>query len=292
MSQASAEQEHLGSDVVRVIVRRPKAGFGWQDLTEVWDYRHLLQRLVWRNTIVRYKQSVVGIGWAVIRPTIQMVIFTIVFGRLAKLPTPKNNTVPYQILTFIALLPWDYFRSSVTSASLSLVNSAGVLGKVYFPRVILPLSNLFTGLVDFACASVVLVGMMLWYHDCVAVTWGILCLPFFILLSMTVALSVSLWMSATMVRYRDVQHILPFVVQCWMYISPVAYTAELVPDKWRLVYSLNPMVGVICGFRWALLGTQPPDWTSLAASVGVTLTVLVTGLFYFSRAEASFADII
>ncbi len=275
----------------QVTIRRPSRGFVSLGLGEVWAYRDLLQLMIWRNTIVRYKQSVVGIGWAVFRPLIQMVIFSIIFGRLAKLPTPGQ--VPYTIFTYVALLPWTYFAAALTGASNSLVDSAGMATKVYFPRVILPLSNVVAGLIDFAVAFAVLAVMMFWYRDRITVVWSaVACLPLFLALAVASAFGAGLWLSALMVKYRDVKHVLPFLIQCWMYVTPVAYTAELVPDRWRLVYGLNPMAGVIDGFRWALLGRSQPHWGGLAASAAVATVMLLAGLCYFRRVERTYADIV
>lgn len=272
-----------------ITVRRPPSGWISLDLREVWQYRELLQLMVWRNTVVRYKQSVIGIGWALIKPVITMVVFSIVFGRLAKLP---SEGVPYPVFTYVALLPWIYFAGCLAGTGSSFLSGAGVLSKVYFPRLILPLSSLFTGLVDFCISFAVLVVMMVWYRDQISVTWGIACLPGFLLLAMMTALAVGLWLTSFSVKYRDVQHLLPFAIQIWMYLTPVAYSAQLVPERWRLVYALNPMVGVINGFRWALLGRTQPDWPAMAMSAGVTLILLVGGLYYFRRTERTFVDIV
>ena len=284
---SSCPDDSLSSTHVKVI--EPSKGWLSLNLREVWRYRELLQLLVWRNTIVRYKQSVVGIGWALIRPLTSMVIFSVIFGRLAKLP---SDGIPYPIFTYVALLPWHYFAGCLTGASGSLVGGAGLVSKVYFPRLILPLSNLFSGLVDFCISFTVLIGMMIWYRGQITVTWGVLCLPLFILLAMMTALAVGLWLGSFMVRYRDVGHLLPFITQVWMYLTPVAYSASLVPGRWRLVYALNPMAGVIDGFRWALLGRSQPDWGAMAISTAATILILIGGLYYFRRTEKTFVDIV
>ena len=285
--------EEAPSSSTLVTVRAPSQGWRSLNLIEVWHYRELLQLFVWRNIIVRYKQSVAGIAWAVMRPVTQMVILSFIFGKMAKL---DSEGVPYPLYTFVALLPWNYFSGCLRDASNSLVTGASIAKKVYFPRLIFPLSNLFTGLVDFAVSLVVLIGLMVWYWDSIDITWGVACLPLLLLLAMVTAFAVSLWMSALMVKYRDVRHVLPFVIQIWMYLSPVAYAAKLVgsvaSEGWCLVYSLNPMVGVINGFRWALLGQATPDWPGLLASIDATLILLVTGLYYFRRTERTFADIV
>ena len=272
-----------------IIVREPSRGWLSLNLREVWRYRELLGLLVWRNIIVRYKQSVVGIGWAIIRPVTSMVVFSVIFGKLAKLP---SDGIPYPIFTYVALLPWNYFSGCLNGTSDSLVGAKAIATKVYFPRLILPLSYLFTGLVDFSIAFLVLVGMMCWYHEFITVRWYVVFLPFFMLLAMAAALACGLWLGSLMVRYRDVKHLLSYVTQVWMYLTPVAYSASLVPGRWRLVYSLNPMAGVIDGFRWALLGKTAPHWGGLALSVCLVFVVGISGLYYFRRTESTFADIV
>lgn len=259
------------------------------DLREVWRYSDLLGLMVWRNTVVRYKQSVLGIGWALIRPVVSMIVFSIIFGRIAKLP---SDGTPYPIFTYVALLPWTYFTGALSSTSSSLVGNMGLLQKVYFPRLILPLSSICMGLVDFAVSFLVLIGLMIYYHDAVHLTWGVALLPFFLLLAMMVALAFGLWLSALMVKFRDIQYMVPFLTQIWMYLSPVAYTATLIPPKWQVLYALNPMTGVINGFRWALLGKTDPDWMSLGISVAVTLVILVSGLYFFRMTERTMVDVI
>lgn len=271
------------------MVIEPSKGWLSINLREIWRYRELLQLLVWRNTIVRYKQSVAGIGWAVIQPVTSMVVFSVIFGQLAKLP---SDGIPYPIFTYVALLPWNYFAGCLSGSSQSLVGGAHLVSKVYFPRLILPLSTLFTGLVDFAVSFTVLIGMMVWYRHQIAVTWGIVLLPMFLLMAMMAALAVGLWLTSLMVKYRDVQHVLPFLVQVWMYLTPVAYSAGLIPDRWRLVYALNPMAGVIDGFRWALLGRSQPNWGAMAISAVATTVLLLSGLYYFRRTEKTFVDIV
>jgi lipopolysaccharide transport system permease protein len=273
----------------RITIREPRLGRMPLDLREVWRYSDLLGLMVWRNTVVRYKQSVLGIGWALIRPVVSMIVFSIIFGRIAKLP---SDGTPYPIFTYVALLPWTYFTGALSSTSSSLVGNMGLLQKVYFPRLILPLSSICMGLVDFAVSFLVLIGLMIYYHDAVHLTWGVALLPFFLLLAMMVALAFGLWLSALMVKFRDIQYMVPFLTQIWMYLSPVAYTATLIPPKWQVLYALNPMTGVINGFRWALLGKTDPDWMSLGISVAVTLVVLVSGLYFFRMTERTMVDVI
>ncbi|MFT7513933.1 MAG: lipopolysaccharide transport system permease protein [Candidatus Omnitrophota bacterium] len=273
----------------RITIREPRLGRMPLDLREVWRYSDLLGLMVWRNTVVRYKQSVLGIGWALIRPVVSMIVFSIIFGRIAKLP---SDGTPYPIFTYVALLPWTYFTGALSSTSSSLVGNMGLLQKVYFPRLILPLSSICMGLVDFAVSFLVLIGLMIYYHDAVHLTWGVALLPFFLLLAMMVALAFGLWLSALMVKFRDIQYMVPFLTQIWMYLSPVAYTATLIPPKWQVLYALNPMTGVINGFRWALLGKTDPDWMSLGISVAVTLVILVSGLYFFRMTERTMVDVI
>jgi lipopolysaccharide transport system permease protein len=254
---------------------------------ELWDYRELLYFLVWRDVKVRYKQTSIGVGWAVIQPLLTMIIFTLVFGRFAKIP---SDGLPYPIFSFAALLPWTYFASSLTQSILSVVNNSNLITKVYFPRLMLPIAAVVCGLVDFSIAFVFLVGMMIWYG--IVPGLGILFVPVFVFLTMLSALSVSLWLSAINVRYRDVGQAIPFLVQIWMFASPVAYPASVVPEKWRLLYNLNPMAGVIEGFRWALFGKQTPDVLAIVISIAVVLALLVSGIVFFKRMEETFADVV
>lgn len=282
------------SESLTVRDSRGALSINWREL---WQYRDLLQLLVWRNVVVLYKQSVIGIGWALIRPLVAMVVFTVIFGYFAKLP---SDGVPYPIYTFVALLPWQYFSGCLTGAGGSLVNESYIMTKVYFPRLIMPLSKLFAGLVDFLISLVVLVGMMVWYHDRITVTWGLVWLPAFLLLAMLSGLAFGLWLTALSVKYRDFVHLTPFLVQVWQYAAPVAYASSMVyhnetrtiPVLWQWLYSLNPMVAVIDGFRWACLGTPAPSAMCLAGSIITTAVVLVTGLIYFRKTEALYADLV
>ena len=254
---------------------------------ELWRYRELLFFLVWKEIKVRYKQTLLGASWAVLQPLLTMVIFSVVFGLLAKLP---SEGVPYPVFSLVGLLPWQFFSSALSRAGTSLVVNSNLLTKVYFPRLILPLSAVLAGLVDFGISFLVLLVLMIAYG--IVPTLAIFFLPLFILFAMLTALAVALWLSALNVQYRDVQYIIPFLVQAWMYASPVAYSIDLIPQgPWRVIYGLNPIAGVIQGFRWALLGASPPDalmWVSLA----VTLLILVGGILYFQRMEDSFADVV
>ncbi len=262
---------------------------GWQalDWREFWAYRELLFFLTWRDIKVRYKQTVLGAAWAILQPVLTMVIFSIIFGRLAKLP---SDGIPYPVFTFTALLPWQLFAFALTSSSNSLIDSQNLITKVYFPRLIVPLASTIAGLVDFAIAFVVLLGMMFYYHITPqAFIWS---LPLFLLLALASALAVGLWLSALNVKYRDIRYVVPFLSQFWMYATPVAYSSQLIPEKWRWLFSLNPMTGVVEGFRWALLGKSALNLPFLLISAVVVLVLLVSGLYYFKRVESGFADVI
>jgi lipopolysaccharide transport system permease protein len=269
------------------VVIQPRKSLFHLDLKALWQYRELLYFLVWRDVKVRYKQTVIGAGWAVLQPFMTMVIFTVIFGKFAKIP---SDGLPYPIFAYTALLPWTYFAQAISRSGASLVSNAHLISKVYFPRLVVPISAAVAPLVDFAISFVFLLGMMIWYGA--APTWGILALPFFLLLALFTALAVALWLSALNVKYRDIGHTIPFLVQFWMYASPVAYPVSLVPEQWRLLYSLNPMAGVIEGFRWALLGKESPDLGVMAVSVVVVLLLLLGGLVYFKQMERTFADVI
>ena len=272
---------------LRRSVISPSRGWLSLNLKEVWEYRELLGILAWRDITVRYKQSIVGIGWAIIQPLMTMIIFTIIFGKFAKLP---SDGLPYPIFAYCALLPWTYFARSLGDSSDSLVGSSHLITKVYFPRLILPISKVFSGLIDFAIAFAILVGMMAWYR--IAPTKGVLALPLFIGIAMLAALGVGTWFTALNVRYRDVKFVIPFLVQIWMYASPVAYSTSLIPEKWQWIYGLNPMVGVIEGFRWAMLGKAAPSITLLLIPSLIIIAILISGLYYFKKMEKTFADII
>ena len=256
-------------------------------LGELWEYRELLFFLVWRDVKIRYKQTALGAAWAVLQPFFTMVVFSIVFGRLAGLP---SDGVPYPVFTYSALLPWQLFAFALGESSNSLVAHQRLISKVYFPRLIIPLSSVGVGLVDFSVSFVVLLGLMAYYG--IAPTLAMWTVPFWALLAVSSALGVGLWLSALNVKYRDVRYTLPFVTQIWMFASPVAYASSLVPDAWRPFYALNPMVGVIDGFRWALLGTADPPLVTLVVSLGAVSTLLLTGLIYFRRTERTFADLV
>ncbi len=254
---------------------------------EIWSYRDLLVLLTRRDISVRYKQSAVGIGWAIIQPLLMMTIFTVVFGRFARLP---SEGYPYSIFVLSALLPWMLFARALSDASGSLTQSANLVTKVYFPRVIIPISKSLAGIADFAVAAVMLLVLLIYFG--IKPSAGLLLLPIFTMLAISTALGVGLWLASLNVRYRDVGIVVPFIGQLWMYVSPVAYSVEIVPDHLRFFYSLNPMVAIVEGFRWALLGKAPPDPASFAVSIATTALLVMTGWMMFNRSERSFADLI
>ncbi len=242
------------------VVIEPRRGLFDLDLKAVWQYRELLYFLVWRDLKIRYKQTAIGVAWAVLQPVVQMVIFTVIFGRFAKIP---SDDLPYAVFAYSALLPWNYFATALNRCAVSVVGDANLISKIYFPRLLLPIAGTTSGFIDFFVSFIVLLGMMAWYQ--IAFTGWLLTVPLFLILAQLTALAVGLWLSALNVRYRDVGHTVPFIVQIWMFASPVVYPVSLIPEKWRMLFSLNPMVGVIEGFRWALLGKASPDFTAMAA---------------------------
>jgi lipopolysaccharide transport system permease protein len=272
---------------IAVIRIEPSRGWASVKLSELWAYRELLYFLVWRDVKVRYKQTVIGIGWTILQPLTTMVIFTLIFSHFAKIP---SDGLPYPVFAYTALLPWNLFSGALNRCTFSLVGSANLITKVYFPRLIVPVAAVISGLVDFTIAFILLLGIMLWYH--MVPTVGVFALPILLLVTLSTALAVGLWLSALNVRYRDVGHAIPFLIQIWMFLSPVAYPVSLVPEKWRLLYSLNPMVGVIEGFRWALLAKGSPDFLVIAVSTVIMIALLVSGLVYFKRMERTFADVV
>jgi lipopolysaccharide transport system permease protein len=270
-----------------VLVIRPSTGFLRLNLGEVWRYRELLYFLVWRDVKVRYKQTALGAAWAVIQPVMTMVVFSIFFGRLAKVP---SDGIPYPIFAFTALLPWQLFAFALTDSSNSLVSNQNLITKVYFPRLVVPMASVLAGLVDFAIAFLVLLGLM-WYYG-IAPTAAIAVLPLLVMLAIVTALAVGLWLSTLNVKFRDVRYTIPFLTQLWMFATPVAYPSSLVPERWRALYGLNPMAGVVEGFRWALLGKSGNPGALLWVSIAAVALMLVGGLFYFRRTEATFADVV
>ncbi len=266
---------------------RPSRGWVRLDWRELWEYRELLYFFVWRDVKVRYKQTVIGAAWAVIQPVLTMIVFSVFFGRLAGIP---SEGVPYPIFSYAGLLPWTYFASALTGSTNAVVQQGSMITKVYFPRLILPAAPVAAALVDFGIAFTVLVGMMLWFG--IVPTPAVLLLPLFVLLAVVAAFAVGVWLSALNVLYRDVRYVVPFVVQFWLFASPVAYPSSLVPEPWRTVYGLNPMAGVIDGFRWALLGTGHAPGPMTAVSALVVALLLGSGLLFFGRVERLFADIV
>ncbi|MFN2304744.1 MAG: ABC transporter permease [Anaerolineales bacterium] len=265
----------------------PAQGWLALELDDLWRYRELLYFLTWRDIKVRYKQTALGAAWAILQPLLTMVLFSVVFGYFAGLP---SEGIPYPVFTLTALLPWQLFAYALTQSSTSLVNDKNLITKIYFPRLVIPLSSVLSALLDFAITLLLLVAMLLIYR--IPLTWRLLTLPLFILFALVTAMSVSLWLSALNVQYRDVRYTLPFLTQFWMYATPIAYSATIVPERFRWLYSLNPMTGVVEGFRWALLGTESLIGLPILISVLAIIAILVGGVVYFKRMEDSFADVV
>lgn len=285
---ASAQQGNATIDQTFPVVRiRPSKGWVSLRLHDLWVYRELLYFLTWRDIKVRYKQTVLGAAWAIIQPFMSMVVFTLFFGKLAQMP---SDGIPYPIFSYAGLLPWTFFANALGQSANSLVGSASLIKKVYFPRLTVPIATVFSGVVDFALAFLVLLGMMVFYG--VALSAKALLLPAFLLLALITSLGVGLWLSAMNVQYRDVRYVVPFLTQLWMFATPVVYPSSLLSEPWRTLYGLNPMVGVVEGFRWALVGTQTAPGPMLAASTAAALVILVSGLYYFRRMERTFADVV
>lgn len=261
---------------------------GWQawNLNEVWKYRELLYFLTWRDVKLRYKQTELGAAWAILQPVLTMLIFTVIFGQLAKLP---SDGIPYPIFTYTALLPWQLFAFALTNSSNSLVGNQNLVSKIYFPRLVIPIASVLPGLVDFAISFVVLLVMMIFYRT--PLTTRIFALPLFLLLAVVTATAMGLWLSALNVQYRDVKFVVPFLTTFWQYATPIAYSSSLIPAKWRVLYGLNPMTGVVEGFRWALLGNGDVGGL-MWVSVVIIFVLLISGLAYFKRMEVGFADVI
>ncbi len=277
---ATPEHEHWS------VVIRPAKPWGALDLRALWQYRELVYFLAWRDVKVRYKQTVLGLFWALLKPFLTMLIFSVVFGHFAHIP---SEGVPYPIFSYCGLLPWLFFSQALTQSSLSLIANVQIVSKVYFPRVAIPLSAILSSFVDFAVGLILLVAMMAYYH--IHPTAGLLAVPLLVVLATVAATGVGLWLSALSVRYRDVAHIIPFLVQLWMFATPVVYPAQIIGGKAQLLVALNPMAGVVEGFRWATLGVARPDPVLLFASGLISVALLVSGLLYFSHAEPSFADL-
>ena len=286
---AEVTQSRLGGPdyTLPVLLIKPTTGWVSLKLAELWAYRELLYFLVWRDIKVRYKQTALGASWAIIQPLFTMVVFSLFFGRLARIP---SDGIPYPLFSFAALVPWTFFANGLTSSSNSLVGSSQLITKVYFPRLTIPIATVLAGVVDFVLAFVVLLVMMLWYG--VTPTLNVLWLPLLLLLALVSSLGVGLWFSALNVKYRDVRYVVPFMTQIWMFMTPIAYPSSLLKGPWRAVYSLNPMVGVIEGFRWALLGSNTAPGSSIMISAATALVILIGGALYFRRMERTFADIV
>ncbi len=270
------------------VLIEPSRGWTSLKLHELWEYRELLYFLAWRDIKIRYKQTALGAAWAVLQPLLTMLIFALFFGRLAGMP---SDGVPYPLFAFAALVPWTFFANGLTQSSNSLVGSANLIKKVYFPRLVVPISVVLGGLPDFALSFLVLLGLMIYYGIYPPLSL-IIWLPLLLLLALVTALGCGLWLSALNVKYRDVRYIVTFLTQIWMFATPVVYPASLLSGRWRLIYSINPMVGVVEGFRWALLRTNAAPWTTMLVSTTTAVLILVTGTFYFRRMEKTFADIV
>lgn len=277
----------MSNDVPELVIEagRTEAQY-WRDL---WRYRELFYFLAWRDILVRYKQTAIGVAWALIRPFLTMLVFTVIFGKLANLPSEGN--APYPILVFAAMLPWQFFANALSECSNSLINNANLISKVYFPRLVVPTSAVIVSFVDFLISGIILLGLMAWYNA--VPSWRILTLPLFIGVAFAAAMGAGLWLAALNVQYRDFRYVVPFLVQFGLYISPVGFSSTIVPERWRLLYSLNPMVGVIDGFRWAIIGGQVQlYWPGFLLSLLLVIVLLVTGILYFRRMERTFADVI
>ena len=281
-----AHSTDLGGAPTEVHIR-PSTGWVSLRLKELFEYRELLYFLVWRDVKVRYKQTALGASWAIIQPFFTMIVFSLFFGKLAKIP---SDGVPYPIFSFAALVPWSFFATSLTNTSNSLVGSANLIKKVYFPRLAIPIATVLSGLVDFGVAFLMLIAMMFWYR--MVPTANVLWLPLFVLLAFVTSLGVGLWLSAMNVQYRDVKYVVPFLTQFWLFATPVAYPSSLLTGRWREVYALNPMVGVVEGFRWALLGTRTEALGVIAVSSVTAVVILISGAYYFRRMERTFADVV
>jgi lipopolysaccharide transport system permease protein len=293
---SSDESGDSGAQNLHITVIEPPTGRVRLNLGELWRYRDLLALLIWRDVSARYRQSIIGYGWAIIKPVLSMIIFTVIFGWFAKMP---SDGAPYAIFSFAALMPWMYFSGALSSVTNSVVGAGSLLTKVYFPRLILPLTGVVVGLAEMAIQGVILGLLMVWYRFVPG--WQIALVPLWVLMCVVTALAFGLWLTALNVKNRDVGMAVPFFLQAWMYLCPIIYPSSVIPDKWplagvdipiRILYGLNPMVGVIEGFRWSILGMAPPDWTMISVSFAVVTAIFVGGLYYFRTVEATFADVI
>jgi lipopolysaccharide transport system permease protein len=283
----SLEDYRVSKSALPNLIIEPTKGWVSLKLRDLWEYRELLYFLTWRDIKVRYKQTALGAAWAIIQPFFTMVVFSLFFGQLAQVP---SDGVPYPIFTYAALVPWTFFANGLSQSSNSLVGSSQLITKVYFPRLVIPISTVISGVIDFALAFLVLIVMMFYYG--VALTINVLWLPFFVLLALVASLGVGLWLSALNVEYRDVRFVVPFITQFWMFATPIAYPSSLLSEPWRTLYGLNPMVGVVEGFRWALLGSGAGPGPMIALSFAASLVILMSGALYFKRMEKNFADVV
>lgn len=270
-----------------ITIIRPSRGWVSLKLGELYEYRELLYFLTWRDIKIRYKQTILGIGWAVLQPFFSMVVFSLFFGKLAGIP---SDGIPYPIFAYVALVPWTFFANGLSQSSASLVSGAEMIRKIYFPRLVIPLSSVFSGVIDFILAFAILLLMMLFYG--IVPTTAVIWLPALLLLALVTSLGVGFWLTAMNVQFRDVKYVVPFLIQAWMFATPIAYPSSLIPERWRPLYGLNPMVGVVEGFRWALLGVKTAPGAMIAVSSVVAFVLFVTGAFYFRRMERGFADVI
>jgi lipopolysaccharide transport system permease protein len=270
-----------------VLIIRPTRGWGSLNLRDLWVYRELVYFLTWRDLKVRYKQTALGAAWAVLQPVLSMVVFSVFFGGLLNVP---SDGIPYPVFSYTGLLPWGVFSKALNDAGRSLVTNRTMITKIYFPRMVIPLASVLAGVVDFLIAFVVLLGLMMYFD--IQPTSNVWTLPFFLLLALITALGVGLWLSALNVLYRDIGYIIPFLTQLWFYLTPIVYPSSEIPEQWQLLYALNPMVGVVEGFRWALLGTDTAPGPMVAVSAAIAVLMLVSGMFYFRRMERTFADMV
>jgi lipopolysaccharide transport system permease protein len=289
MKQRFAAEVSAPVQAAAVPALRIEPSKGWVSLKlhELWEYRELLYFLIWRDVKVRYRQTTLGVTWAVIQPFFTMVVFSLFFGKLARMP---SDGIPYPLFSFAALVPWTFFANGLNKGSNSVVVSANLIRKVYFPRLAVPIASVLGGLIDFVLAFTVLLGMLLWYDR--VPTVNVLWLPLFLLLAVVTSLGVALWLSALNVRFRDVHYIVPFLTQTWLFLTPIAYPSSLLPEPWRTLYGINPMAGVVEGFRWALVGTATAPGPIITVSALAALVLLVSGGLYFRRMEKTFADVV
>jgi lipopolysaccharide transport system permease protein len=295
MTETLSKSSTLAPLSQETLIIKPIKGWASLNLSDLWRYRELIYFLIWRDIKVRYKQTILGASWAILNPFFTMIVFTIFFGRLAKVST---GDIPYPIFSFTGLLPWGLFTKALSDAGRSMISNRSMITKIYFPRLVIPIASVLSGLVDFALSFVVLIGMMIYYNVLPGSTYhvslspAILTLPLFLLLSIVTALGIGLWLSALNVIYRDVNYIIPFLTQFWLFVTPIAYPITLVSEKWRILFWLNPMTGVVSGFRWATLGNEAAPDPLIWVSVLISLVVLASGLVYFRRMERTFADTI